>query len=355
MTRARSSERGAAFVFVVLIMLALLALAHGGLVASLAELSASRAGARQLALRGAAERALREALVHPVGAWMDSLAIWETLDLPLGPLGAMQIEGSIRRLDAESWLVEGRATDAGGRGTRSLRLAWSLDPSSRVRGLSGAVTVPAGAPMTVLGFLDANAPTAEVPPMEAGACDPWRPDLDAHFAARPLSAVATLPDSAAPMLGLLDVDRILELGGPPLTAQGTPEPVEAGGLCLDGQPWVWGDPDQPWRPCGSAMPLRTRAGGLTVEGGVGQGVLVVDGDLTLQDGARYYGMVVVTGVLRLAGGASLEGMVLAGSGVHVEAGAAVRGSVCWAVRALAANRPTLGRFIPLDARRLGPL
>ncbi len=92
-----------------------------------------------------------------------------------------------------------------------------------------------------------------------------------------------------------------------------------------------------------------------MDGGVGQGVLVVDGDLTLTAGARYYGFLITTGEVRLEGGAVFEGMALAGGGILVDADARVRGSACWAVRALAAHRETFGRLLPLPGTgRIGP-
>jgi hypothetical protein len=205
----------------------------------------------------------------------------------------------------------------------------------------------------VAGLVDASAPAIETPPMTGGECDPWRVELEAHFGASPLSGVAFMPDSATPDLGLLEFDRMMSLAPLGLSAAGTPAPVESMGACLSDEPWVWGDPDQPWRPCGTALPIRARQGDLRVEGGVGQVLLVVDGDVTLAAGARVFGMVVSNGVLALEGGARLEGLALAAAGLRVEAGSTVQGSACWATTVLSAQ-PFLRRLIPVANARIGP-
>jgi hypothetical protein len=102
--------------------------------------------------------------------------------------------------------------------------------------------------------------------------------------------------------------------------------------------------------------VRASLGDLTVLGGVGQGVLVVDGGLTLSDAARFYGLVVVRGALRLEGGASLVGLALAQGGAAVAADARVVASGCRSARALAAARGTFGVMLPVPGvGAIGPI
>ena len=89
-------------------------------------------------------------------------------------------------------------------------------------------------------------------------------------------------------------------------------------------------------------------------GGLGQGLLLVDGDLTLGRGSRYYGMVVVTGALRIEDGAVLMGSAQAAGGLSVAAGGRIVGSTCWAIRALASNRVRLG-IVSVRPEPVGPL
>jgi hypothetical protein len=348
---------GAVLVFVVLLMLALFALGHGLLVASLGEVAASAAGVRHLAARVAAEGAVAAALRAPRAAWMDSVVAGSTRAGDARALGRATAVVIWRRLARESWLVEGRAELPGRAEVRAARLAWALDPLERVAALRGVLNAPEDGAWALDGLVDAAAPTAAVPPLDPAACASWLPELEARYADGPLSATAVLPDAArGPALGLLDVPALLA-GAPALVSgAGTPGPTDRFGACVEDAPWGWGDPDGPSEPCGAHLPLRASAGDLTVVGGVGQGVLVVDGDLTLTSGARFHGLVIARGALHVEGSATLEGLALAWGGGSVAADARVRGSACWAVRALAAQLPTLGGPIAVPGVGLfGPL
>jgi hypothetical protein len=121
--------------------------------------------------------------------------------------------------------------------------------------------------------------------------------------------------------------------------------VERFGSCVVDEAWGWGDPLEPWRPCGSHLPLRVAPADLVVVGGAAQGTLLVGGDLTLTGAARYFGLVVVRGTLRIENGSHLEGLAMARGGVDLSADSRVRASACWAVRALAASRASFGRLV----------
>jgi hypothetical protein len=189
------------------------------------------------------------------------------------------------------------------------------------------------------------------------ACDPWHPELQARYAMAPAPATASVGDPATALsLGLVAFDDLLRSADVTVAGSGTPLAAESLGACLLDEPWGWGDPDRPWRPCGGHLPLRAAEGDLRVDGGSGQGMLVVDGDLELTGGARYHGLLVVRGVLRVESGSTFEGMVLAGGGVSLGGGATLRGSACWAVRALDAYRESWGRWVRIaDPARIGPL
>jgi len=182
--------------------------------------------------------------------------------------------------------------------------------------------------------------------VETGRWAAADPPLDAALCAEALSALATvtvppvstLPpaDALRPGLGLLAFDSLLARTPVRVDGSGSPAATEAGGACRTEEAWGWGDPERPWRPCGAHLAVRAAAGDLRVQGGSGQGALVVDGDLTLTDGARFHGLVVATGMLRLRGGAELHGAAIAAGGLEVVAGSRVVGSACPAYRALAA-------------------
>lgn len=354
--RGHEAEDGAAFAFVVLVMLALLVLTHGVMLAALSERSGSRMAVRELRLRGAADHALAAGLAHGTDPALDSMVLWDLRTESLGPVGGVATRATLLRLGPESWLVEGRAGDSMGVEARSARLAWAMDPLTRVLALSGAVTTDTGAAVAIAGSVDVSAPAVPRAPMAAQDCGPWQADLMARYAGAPLAVVAPAEDSTAPLsLGLIDFVQIRDAAPVAVSGSGTPMPAAALGACLDDGPWVWGDPDHPSDPCGGLLPMRASTGDLEMMGGVGQGMLVVDGDLRLTTGARYYGLVIVRGTLALEGGAALEGLALALDGVRVQPGSSLVGSACWAVRALSANRAALRGFVPVSDARIGPM
>lgn len=353
-------EEGAVLAFVVLLLLAAVGLGHSALVLSLAEEEASRAAVRHLVARQAADGAVREALKKAPGPWRDSVAVGGARALPAVRLGRAQGAVLARRVAREAWLLEAEAGLPGRPRARAARLAWSLDPLVRVLELQGALTTRAGAPVALAGTVDVTAPTLSAPPLTPVDCASWTTQLELRHARSPLAPVAATIDSAGgPRLGLLDLDALVALATPASLlpgGEGTPAPLERAGVCVEDEPWAWGDPERPWRPCGAHLPLRASVGDLTVLGGSGQGTLVVDGDLVLRGGARYYGIAVAKGALRLEEHAALEGMALAWGGVSVTAGARVRASACWAVRALDAASGSLGRFVEAPGLgEVGPL
>lgn len=355
--RPGTPRSGAALAFVILLMLGILALAHATLVASLSELAGARAALRALETRAAADVGVRLTVLSSPAAWMDSLAWGEVGVGVTTTVGRVAVTGSARRLGPESWLLEGVGRRASGARARTLHMAWALDPLRRILDLVAVVSVGPEAEVELGGTLDAADPTAVSPPERAWDCDPWRAQLALQQTLASLAGVAVLADSVPePTLGLLDLDAMLAAATVSVSGSGTPAPNEASGACLVSDPWNWGDPDQPWRPCGPHLPLRSAGSDLVVSGGVGQGMLVVDGDVTLAAGTRYFGLVIARGGVSLEGGSVFEGMALAGSGLHIAPGSRVRGSTCWAVRALAAQRPLLGRLLPLESvGRIGPL
>jgi len=132
-----------------------------------------------------------------------------------------------------------------------------------------------------------------------------------------------------------------------------PGPDVVSGACGTGET-NWGDGMDRSAPCGGRVPLVRILGDLTVTGGQGQGILLVDGDLQLSGPFRYFGVVLVRGALRVSdegsGPARLWGALLVGNGEgatsELAGGAAVTRSTCaveHAVRAAAYLAPLRSR------------
>lgn len=95
----------------------------------------------------------------------------------------------------------------------------------------------------------------------------------------------------------------------------TPSPVvDDAGACDTNVLANLGDPLRilgPDSPCLTYFPLLHAGGGLTLRDGAGQGLLIVDGDLTLGDGAHFSGVAIVRGTARLESRSRVDGILIA--------------------------------------------
>jgi hypothetical protein len=130
-----------------------------------------------------------------------------------------------------------------------------------------------------------------------------------------------------------------------------PAPAQSGAVCDRSAPYNWGEPARPptVAPCTGYFPVIHATGDLTIAGGRGQGVLLVEGDLVLTGAAEFDGLVLVRGSLTAvgAGGRIRGGVVVAVTGgaraVSLE-GASIGYSSCALAAALRDAWPA--RLIP---------
>ncbi|MEP7065328.1 MAG: hypothetical protein ABI889_04780 [Gemmatimonadota bacterium] len=122
-------------------------------------------------------------------------------------------------------------------------------------------------------------------------------------------------------------------------------PSVSGGACYTADPDNWGDPmhtNPATAACQTYFPIIYAKGDLKITGGVGQGILLVEGDLSVQGGAEFFGPVVVRGSLQTAGtGGHFHGGVMAAN-VDLEQSsllgdAEIQYSSCALTRALAGS------------------
>jgi hypothetical protein len=84
------------------------------------------------------------------------------------------------------------------------------------------------------------------------------------------------------------------------------------GSCNTQDPSNWGDPRDPQGTCGGYFPAVWSESDLVLDGIRGQGVLMVNGDLTLAGGVEFQGPVLVKGTLKTTGvGGRITGAVIA--------------------------------------------
>lgn len=137
--------------------------------------------------------------------------------------------------------------------------------------------------------------------------------------------------------------------------EGVAPTLDASGGCNVGDPMNWGDPRDPAAPCGGHFPIVHVNGSATLpSGGLGQGILAVDGDLRLDGGFHWNGLVLVRGSLVAQGVDNrVLGAVVARDARLSDAGRmgnpVVRHSTCAIGRSILLNG-ALTRARPLDRR-----
>lgn len=84
------------------------------------------------------------------------------------------------------------------------------------------------------------------------------------------------------------------------------EPVVSNGVCDKNVLTNWGDGMNTTAPCGNYFPIIHITGSVQLNGVQGQGILLVDGSLTVQGSYEFYGITIVQGDIITAGGGSTE-------------------------------------------------
>jgi hypothetical protein len=170
----------------------------------------------------------------------------------------------------------------------------------------------------------------------------------------------SIDDETFTDFGELDWDDLTEwanirLSGGTLT---TLEPDSTfAGDCRTGQafPLNWGNPENPGAACFDWFPIVHITGSANIQsGGVGQGLLLVDGDLELRGDFVFYGIIIVQGSIATQGQGNrvLGGVMASNADFESQAftgGSVVTNSTCAVTRAIR-NNSGLTRVRPLVAR-----
>jgi hypothetical protein len=83
-------------------------------------------------------------------------------------------------------------------------------------------------------------------------------------------------------------------------------PVVVSGQCNRAVSTNWGDGANPTQPCGDYFPIIHITGNATINGDQGQGILLVDGNLSVQGAFQWFGVTIVQGTLSAAGGGNTD-------------------------------------------------
>ncbi len=91
-------------------------------------------------------------------------------------------------------------------------------------------------------------------------------------------------------------------------------PRSSGSVCTRTHEENWGAPESPGSVCWSYLPIIHVTDDLILEDdGIGQGILLVDGDLDVRNDFRFYGLIVVQGQLILRDDSVVRGAILVGN------------------------------------------
>jgi len=91
----------------------------------------------------------------------------------------------------------------------------------------------------------------------------------------------------------------------------TASPATVGTSCDIRRSTNWGDPVWAAAPCGGYLPLIRVDGDLTLSGGIGQGILLVNGDLRVTAPFAFHGIVIVKGAVDITAPTDVRGIFAA--------------------------------------------
>ena len=122
-------------------------------------------------------------------------------------------------------------------------------------------------------------------------------------------------------------------------------PAVSSGVCNKSSPLNWGDPvrHSPAAACESYFPIIHITGNASLSTGTGQGILLVDGDLTKSGNFSFYGVVIARGTIRSSGsnngvtGVEMAAAIDLGDAVTLSGSTTIQYSSCAVQQALAAS------------------
>ncbi len=358
-TKPCGRGRQGAALLIVLGALALLgALSAAGLGAVL---HAQRAG-RRSSVAARAFAAAEGARATAMGEWAarvpSDLGVGSSVAWSAGSWNGAATIVTVTRLAPLVARVEGQSTAPGPSNERAARRStaalWIVQPpllEVRAALTSGAAIVPGAAADTdvrldgrdslIAGWNCSASDSASVPALATDAAVSLSPlSLDGGWVADSGASLADRYLLAWPASDTLRWAPPLIFAGD-LTAPPTEPRLDGIGHCRMGsvEPTNWGDPERP-SPCAGWLPVVQVRGHLDGPVGRGQGVLLVDGDLTLRGNFQFDGIIVVGGSLRSSGaGNRITGAILArgaGLGSHELNALRLRYSSCVVRTVLAA-------------------
>ena len=279
---ARGSPRGFAIATALFTIVVIGGLAMGTLFAATHEMRAGTNALHQARAIMAAELGVERAIASWSREWNGALGrgygrSWATAT----PDGARLVIG-VTRLADDLFLItaESRAGPARRQVARAVRLD-VRDPPLTAALVTAGVIDTAGA--TALDGSDRVPSSWDCPPPSAPS----------------LPAIAITDTASALRFGHFDWTALVGVANTSLTVRATGvSPRASGEECDTAVPENWGEPNRSnGGPCTGYYPVIHAPSDLVLDGGRGQGVLVVEGNLTIQNAFEFTGVALVRGAL----------------------------------------------------------
>ena len=283
---------------------------------------------------GQAFSAAEHGLSQTVGNWKSST--WNALAVDATaavsgntPGGTGSYAGTVQRLNNELFLIDITAVDRAGGARQRLGAFVKLRPINM--DIRGALTTRGqtriGGSAQINGVDDDPASWTGCPPDSsvAGIMLPSAGDLQTVGTCSDASCIGGVPtvgtdpsinDSTFFEYGDVDWATLVSMATrvlPPGTYTQV-QPSFNGGQCNTSDILNWGDPMDPTSACGGYFPITYISGDASINGNYGQGILLIEGDLSIQGGFQFFGIVIVRQSLKTTGtGGHFNGAVLAGN------------------------------------------
>lgn len=354
-----TERRGFALPLAILVLTLLALLAAAAVEAARATRRSSALAEADAAMQGAAESALGDLAARwPVALSRLAVGSGATFTGATAP-GGITTSVRVTRVALDLWWVTAEARLTGGSLAADGGGGWGRRRINGVLALGGAGP-PIGAPLVVGGSVEIAAPLDVAIDLASAGCPPLPPDsstivvgpADTVTIASGVPTVSWRRDPAADGAARLDgwgaVDWATLAASADLELGAGSVSTAAGGCSATG----WGTTGD--AGCGASPRVVHATGDLTVDGGSGAGVLLVDGRLRVTGAFRYTGLVVARGGIEFdADGSAVTGAVVAGtpsgsgSAVRLNGATTLRASRCAVWQSLVANatpRPAPGRW-----------
>ena len=365
--RSLKCEKGAVLALTLVVMVVLMGMIGATFVAVHGDQSISRRLLLKNQAEAAADAGLYSLLTHWDTRIYNTIEVGESAKIPAGTShGGATYSGTLNRLGSGIFLASIEGVSRTGRERQRSGALFRLHSprllpraALETRGklhigplvkVSGHDTEPLGwscpAPEVTIAGLRISSPNATNPVPTGCTTDECLRGQPGFITDTEVEASGVFDFSGSMVDDLRVVARHTLTGG-----SVRPSPKNENGTCVTESQDNWGNPIDRSGPCGDYLPVIFSNGDLTVDGGFGQGVLVVSGNLAVMGGFQYRGVVVVAGIFSSIGeGSRIDGAVIAANsnlGEQIVDGATViRYSSCAVARAMGG----LGRGVLLRER-----